>query len=176
MQRGARLPVALPIEYVIDHDRLGNTPRVVPEILSQIFVFAANDIAKHFVGPIHFPCDRFRIRIEEEFGAVESQTAFRLVRPRNAKTVQLARSRIWQEHMPDLIGMFGHWNANILLARLDIIEEAKINRRGRFRKKRKVHAVAQPRRAQWIRKTEPSLYRSHKRAAFLSDMEHVGNY
>src|SRR5207253_10613860 len=78
--------------------------------------------------------------------------------------------------MPDLIGMFGHWNANILLARLDIIEEAKINRRGRFRKKRKVHAVAQPRRAKWIWKTEPSLYRSPKRAAFLSDMEHVGNY
>jgi hypothetical protein len=71
--------------------------------------------------------------------------------------------------------MFGHWNANILLARINIIEEAKINRRSRFRKKRKVHAVAQPRRAKWIRKTEPSPYRSHKRAAFLSDMEHVGN-
>ena len=39
-----------------------------------------------------------------------------------------------------------------------------------------VDAVAHPGRAKWIRKTGPSLYRSHKRAAFLSDMEPVGNY
>ena len=78
--------------------------------------------------------------------------------------------------MPDLIGVLGYWNANIFLARIDIIEETKIDRCGRFREKRKVHAIAQPRRAKRIRKTEPSLYLSHKRAAFLSDMEHVGNY
>src|SRR6266478_291769 len=87
-----------------------------------------------------------------------------MVGPRNAKTIQLGRSHIRQKHMPDLIGVFSHWNANIFLVRVEIIEEAKINRSSRFRKKRKVHAVAQPRRAKWIRKTKPSLYRSHKRA------------
>ena len=80
VQWDARFPVALPIESVVDHDRLWNAPRVIAEILGQIFVFAADDIAKHFVRPIHFPRNCFRVRIEKEFGTVESQTAFRIVR------------------------------------------------------------------------------------------------
>src|SRR6266516_1385945 len=73
--------------------------------------------------------------------------------------------------MPDLIGVLDHRNANVFLARVDIVEQAKINRSGRFRKEGKIYAVAQPRCAQRIRIAKPSLYRSHKRAAFLSDTE-----
>src|SRR6266581_1849503 len=67
--------------------------------------------------------------------------------------------------MPHLIGMFRHRNPNIFLARVDVIEETKITRSSHFGKKRKVHAVAEPRRTEWIRITKPGLYRSHKRAA-----------
>ena len=171
MQWDAWFPVPLPIEGVIDHDRLGNAPCVIAEILSQIFVFAADDVAKHFVRPVYFSRDRFRIRIEKKFRAVESQTALRIVRTRNAKAVQLARSHIRQKHMPDLIGMFGHWNTNIFLARVRVIEQTKIDRGGGFGKKRKVDPIAQPCCAKRIWITKPSLYRSHKRAAFLSNMD-----
>src|SRR5207253_1021805 len=82
---------------------------------------------------------------------------------------------IGQKHMPDLIGMFDDWNPNIFLARVDVNEETKINRSGRFRKKRKVHTVAQPGRAKWIRIAEPSLYRRHKRAAFIGHGTRIGN-
>src|SRR5260370_8615371 len=77
--------------------------------------------------------------------------------------------------MPHLIGMFGHRNPNIFLTRVDVIEETKINRSSRFGKKRKVHAVAQPRRAKWIRIAEPGLYRCHKRAAFIGHGTRIGN-
>src|SRR6266705_5168057 len=77
--------------------------------------------------------------------------------------------------MPHLIGMFGNGNPNIFLTRVDVIEETKINRSSGFGKKRKVHAVAQPRRTEWIWITKPGLYRSHKGAAFLSNTEGVGN-
>src|SRR6266403_674071 len=77
--------------------------------------------------------------------------------------------------MPHLIGMFGNRNPNIFLSRVDVIEETKINRSSRFGKKRKVHAVAQPRRTEWIWITEPGLYRSHKRAAFIGHATRIGN-
>ncbi len=73
--------------------------------------------------------------------------------------------------MPHLIGMLGDGNANVLFGGLGIVEQAKLNRGGRFGKEGKVYAVAQPRRAQRIGITEPSLYRSHKRAAHLCGMQ-----
>ena len=73
--------------------------------------------------------------------------------------------------MPHLISMLGDGNANVLFGGLGIVEQAKLNRGGRFGKEGKVYAVAQPRRAQRIGITEPSLYRSHKRAAHLCGMQ-----
>src|SRR5437016_14601285 len=77
--------------------------------------------------------------------------------------------------MPHLIRMFGHRNPNIFLSRVDVSEETKINRSSGFGKKREVHAVAQPRRTEWIRVTKPGLYRSHKRAAFIGHATRIGN-
>ena len=73
--------------------------------------------------------------------------------------------------MPHLIGVLGDRNANVFFGGLNIVEQAKLNRSRRFRKEGKVYAVAQPGRAQRIGITEPSLYRSHKRAAHLCGME-----
>ena len=73
--------------------------------------------------------------------------------------------------MPHLIGVLGDGNANVFFGGLNIVEQAKLNRSGRFRKEGKVYAVAQPGRAQRIGITEPTLYRSHKRAAHLCGME-----
>src|SRR5204863_4021497 len=117
------------------------------------------------------PRDGFRIRIEKEFRAIEPQPALRIVRTGNAKTVQLPWSHNRQKYVPDLVGVVDDRNANIFFGSVNILEQAKLNRSGRFGKKGKVDAVAQPRRAQGIWITEPGPYRSHKRAAHLCGME-----
>ncbi len=171
VQRNAESLVIAPIESVIDYDRFRNAPCVVAEILGQIFVFASDDVTEHLIGPRHLPRDGFRIRVEKEFRAVESQPALRIVRAGNAKTIQLSWPHIGQKHMPDLIGVLGDGNSNVFFGGLNVVEQAKLNRSGCFRKEREVDAVAHPRRAQRIGITKPGLYRSHKRAAHLCGME-----
>jgi hypothetical protein len=73
--------------------------------------------------------------------------------------------------VPDLVGVLGDRDANIFFGSVNIVEQAKLNRSGRFGKKGKVDAVAQPRRAQGIWITEPGPYRSHRCAAHLCGME-----
>ena len=43
--------VAAPIEGVVDHHRFRHSPGVIAEIARQIFRFAADDVAEHFVAP-----------------------------------------------------------------------------------------------------------------------------
>ena len=71
VQRDAESLVVVPVESIIDYDRFGHAPRIITKILGQIFVFASDDITEHFIRPIHFPGDGFRVRIEEEFGTVK---------------------------------------------------------------------------------------------------------
>ena len=171
VQRDAQSLIVVPVERIVNYHRFGNAPGIIAEILSEIFVFASDNVAEHFIRPAHVPRNGFRIRIEKEFRAVEPQPALRIVRTGNAKTVQLPWSHIRQKYVPDLVGVLGDRDANIFFGSVNILEQAKLNRSGRFGKKGKVDAVAQPRRAQGIWITEPGPYRSHKRAAHLCGME-----
>ena len=83
---------------------------------------------------------------------------FGIVRARNAETVQLSRTHIGQKNVPDLIGTFRNWNANVLFGGLAILEQAKLNARSVLGKQGEVHAVPYPRCAEGIRKTEPGSY------------------
>ena len=47
--------------------------------------------------------------------------------------------------MPDLIGVFGHRNANVFLGRIDVIEKAEIDRSRVLGKDGEVDAVARAR-------------------------------
>ncbi len=71
VQRDAGFLVVVPVESIIDYDRFRHAPRIITEILGQIFVFASDDITEHLIGPSHFPGDGFRIRIEEKLGTVK---------------------------------------------------------------------------------------------------------
>jgi len=71
VQRDAESLVVAPGESVIDYDRFRHAPRIITKILSQIFMFASDDVAKHLIRPGHFPGDGFRIWIEEELGTVK---------------------------------------------------------------------------------------------------------
>ena len=72
LQWNARSLIAVPIELSIDDHRLRHAPRVVAEVLRQIFLLATDDVTEHFVCPSHFSGYRFRIWVEQEFGAVEA--------------------------------------------------------------------------------------------------------
>jgi hypothetical protein len=67
LHRDSRSSVALPFKCRIDHHRLRDTPRVITEILRQIFLLIADDITEHFIGPAHFSGDGFRVGVEKEF-------------------------------------------------------------------------------------------------------------
>ena len=162
MERRAEPLVVPPIESVIDHHRFWHSPRVVAKISGQILLFAPHDIAKHFVRPIHLPRDRLRVRIDQQFRAVEAQAALRIVRPGNAVTVELARPHIGQKHVPHLVGMLRHRDANIFLRRVELIEEAEVDRVRHLGKEREIHSVAEPRRSERIGITQPNFYRRHK--------------
>ena len=64
MQRGARPSVVAPIKASIDNDRLRHSPGVITKIARQILFRIAHGVAEHFVRPIHFARDRFRVGID----------------------------------------------------------------------------------------------------------------
>ena len=170
------LLVALPIESGIDHDRLRHPHASSRKSCVRSSFWLADDVTEHFVRPVHVSGDRFRVGIEQQFRTVEAQTVFRIVRTGDAKTVQLSRTHIGQKHVPDLIGLFANWNADVFLGGIDAVEQAKINRGRVLGKDGEVDAVPHPGRAERIGIAKESPYRSHKRAAHLSGIEsRVGN-
>ena len=161
IQRRARRLVVAPIERRIDHRRFRHSPGIVAEVAVEIAASDPDHIAEHFVGPVDRAGDRLGIRIEQELRAVEAHAALRIVRAVNAIAVKLPGPHVRQKQMPDLVGVLGHRDADVLLRRLGAIEQAKIHRRRILREDREVHAVAHPRGAKRIRITEPNFYRSH---------------
>ena len=175
-QRRSRLAVVAPIKCIVDHDRLGHAPGVVAKILREILLLVAHDVGKHFVSPIHAARDRFRVRIDQYLGVVETQAPLRIVRTRNAIAIELTGARVRKKHMPDMLSALGDWNSNIFLWRIDSIEQAKIDPGRVFGKKSEVHAASRPSCTQRIRVPEPSLYRSHKlRIASILQRVSLGN-
>jgi len=100
---------------------------VIAEIARQILVLAPDHVAGHFIRPINPPGDCLRVRVDEQLRIIKTQAALRLIGTGNPITVKLTRPRIGQENVPNLIGMFGHRNSDIFLARIEVVEEAKID-------------------------------------------------
>jgi hypothetical protein len=86
----------------------------------------------------------------------------------NAETVKLAGPRVGQEHVPDLFGLFTQLDPHFFVRRVEIIEQAKINRSRVLGEDGKVDAVTEPGGAEWIRFTGRRFEHCHKRATFLS--------
>src|SRR5947207_13523863 len=122
MQWDAWPPTPLPIKSSLDDHRLRHPPSIVMEVLRHICFLVADRVTEHFICPNHFSGDSFRIRVEEKFRAVETQSVFWIVRTGDAETVQLPGADIGQKHVPDLIGAFGDRDAKIFFGRLNIVE------------------------------------------------------
>ena len=72
VQWGTGTFVTLPVESGVDDDRLGHSPRIITEILSQIFLRVSDDIAEHLIRPAHLSGDSLRVRVEQKFRTVEA--------------------------------------------------------------------------------------------------------
>src|SRR5437868_11974955 len=168
VERNAGPFVIAPIERVIDHRGFRHPPRVVAEIAGEILLRPADDVAEHFVRPIHLPRDRFRVRIDQQLRAVETHSVLRIVRAVNAIAIKLSRPHIRKKDVPDLVGLFRYRDPDIFLRRIDVIEEAKIDRGRVLGKNREVDSVAEPGRSERIRIAEPNFYRRHKTERVLS--------
>src|ERR1700693_1977249 len=173
MERDSGPLVIAPNKRVIDDHRFWHSPRVIAKIARQIFQLVADDVGKHFIGPIDFACDRFGIRIEQQLGTVEAHPVLGIVRTVDAVTVKLSRFYIRQENVPDLIGVFGHWDPHVFLGRIHAVEETKINRGRGLGKYGEVNAIPQPGGAERIRITKPNFYRSHNCNPFLSNTDYA---
>jgi len=169
-QRCGQPLVIGPVKRIIDHDRFRHAPRVVAKVASKIFLFAPDHVSEHLIRPDDLARYRLRVWIDQQLRTVKTQAVLGFVGPAHPVTVKLPRLHIGKKNVPNLIGLFCHWNANIFLLRIETVEQAKIDTRRRRGKHRKVHAVTQPGRTERIRIAEPGLYRSHKRE-FLSNME-----
>src|SRR5437763_7738725 len=93
VQRGTGTFVALPVESGVDDDRLGHSPRIITEILSQIFLHVSDDIAEHLIRPAQLSGESLRLRFGKKFRTFEAKPAYRIVRSRNPKSVQLLRTQ-----------------------------------------------------------------------------------
>ena len=173
VQRNDRSFVILPVKSGIDHYRFRHAPRVVTKVLRQIFLLIADHVTKHFICPAHLSRDSFCVRIKQKLRAVETQAALRIVWTGNAEPVQLSRPRVGQEHVPDLISLFVDRNANVFFSRFDAVEQTELNAGSVLRENCEVDALPRPSGTQRIRKTEKRPYRSHKRAAHLSGIDHI---
>jgi hypothetical protein len=62
----------------------------------------------------------------------------------NAETVKLTGPRVRQKHVPDLFGPFAQLDTNFFVRRVEIVEQAKINRSRVLGENGKVDAVTEP--------------------------------
>jgi hypothetical protein len=147
--RDRRRPVAAPGEGRIDHPALQDERRAVALIAGKI-VARFHPIAEDFRAPLQAPDDGFRVGIEQQLAWIETMAGFRLIRPVHPIAVAGAGTRIRQEAVPDLIGIFRQLHpADFLLAPL--VEEAQLDLGGVGGEQGKVHAEPGPHGAEGVR-------------------------
>ena len=87
-----RVAVVLPIERLVDHDRLRNRTGVVVGIALEIGVLAGRKVGQRVAAvPEDRPFDRLGVRIDQELAGVEAVTLLRRPAAVDAEAVALAR-------------------------------------------------------------------------------------
>src|SRR4030095_750009 len=93
---------SLPVESIIDDDRLGNDGSVVATILDGLAGTWLRIVGEQqIVGVAKLPSRGFRVRVEEQFGVVESKAPLRAVFTANLVAVQLSGLDVVHVRVPD---------------------------------------------------------------------------
>src|SRR5262245_19349966 len=92
----------LPVERVVDDDALWDDSGVVAAILNAIAGSRLRIVGEQqVVGVAELPGRGFGVRVEEQFGVVESQAPLRAVFPANLVAVQLSGLKALNVSVPD---------------------------------------------------------------------------
>src|SRR5688500_12602958 len=118
----------------------------------------ADAVPEHLVAPANHTRDRLGVWIHDNFDRVETMSARGIVWAVYAITVELVRSNVWKEPVPNHVVMFGKRNAGRFFRRVGGVEKAKLDLGRMRRKEREVHTDPGPRCAQGIRLAGPDTH------------------
>src|SRR3954466_7860951 len=133
--------LAVPFEVRVDDHRLRPERRAVA--LVEGGVLLAHLVAESRRGPLQLADVRACVRIEEQLVRIEAMPFLGLVRPVDAKTVDLAGTNAGQVAMPDFAAVLGQLDARHL-GLTGWIEQAKLDARSVGGEEREVDAFAVP--------------------------------
>lgn len=152
------MPIVAPAELRVYDDREWSAPGVVAIVEAQVFSWIADFVTKHRIRPADAAPDRSRIRIEQNLVWVKAMTGGWVVRSMNSVTVQLTRTNVGQEAMPDSVRLFFQDDRVGFCAIARRIEQAQFDFRSVFGKESKVDAAFVRGGSQRIRLSRPDSW------------------
>src|SRR5262249_30975028 len=102
---------------------------VVALVKREIGLRIAELVAPHDITPANVPADGFGIRVEHDLVRIEAVPLARFIGAVYTKPIELPRSQIRQETVPDHIGLLLNRDAQSLLLVVDTIEQAQLDLR-----------------------------------------------
>ena len=156
-ERGPRRPVALPVEGVVDHDRLGHRGGVVLVVGLEVGVLVAVGDVGQDVGvvlPVDGALDRLGVGVDQQLVGVEAVALVGRVGPVHAVAVALSGADPGQVAVPVSARRAGHLDPRLLAV---VVEQAQLHALGVLGEDREVGAVAVPGRAERERPAGPDF-------------------
>ncbi len=152
VHRPGRRPLPAPGEGRVDHHALQHEGRAVALVEREILLRIADAVAVERVVPAQLAGELLRIGVEQQLVRVEAVAGVGLVRAVHAVAVALARPRVGQVAVPDLVRHLRKLDA---LGLLVVVEQAELDPGGVGREDRKIGAPSVPGGAQGIRPARP---------------------
>ena len=149
--RHVGMAVLTPGVGLVDHDRLEHELRVVAAVERQVLALVADPIGEMHVGPLEGAAESHAVGIDQEFVRIETKARLRIVRPVHAVAVELARLRVGQVAVPDILRTLRQLEAVHLVAP-GFVEQTKLDLFGTGGEQCEVRALAVPGRAQRMRR------------------------
>ena len=131
-----RTAVVTPGEGRLQHATFGHQGGAVAAVERQVGAAIADAVAVERIPPSQLPDKVLGVRIDEQLVRVEAVAGLRLVRSMHAITIGLARPRLRQIAMPDMLGAFGQGDTLQLVATA-VVEQAQLDAFGVLRKSAK---------------------------------------
>ena len=152
--RAAQELIALPLERLVDHDRLRDRRCVVARVDHEVVAVRVGERAPAI--PEHRPFDRLCVGVDQELVRIEPVAPLRRPRPVDAVAVELPRPDTVEVAVPVVGGL-----PRQLTSCLDAggVEEAQLDALGVLRAQREVRAAAVPARAERERLSGPGAHR-----------------
>ena len=135
--------VTPPGERRVDHPGLGYIGSAVSVIKAEIGIRRAERVAEQPFRPLQFADQLLGVRVDQQFVGIEAMPGIRFVGTVDPIAVDHSRMGVGQIAVPDLIGVFGQFDAFQFLLAL-AVEQAQLDLGGMRGKQRKVDAQPVP--------------------------------